>query len=54
MIELLGNEEPKRMIRILIIDDDIEMCRLLHNYLTKESYEVETIHNGNDGLKKAL
>lgn len=42
------------MIRILIIDDDIEMCRLLHNYLTKESYEVETIHNGNDGLKKAL
>lgn len=42
------------MIRILIIDDDIEMCRLLHKCLTKESYEVEIVHSGEDGIKKAL
>lgn len=42
------------MTKILIIDDDIEMCQLLQKYLTKESFEVDLCHNEVDGLKTAL
>ncbi len=42
------------MIKILIVDDDIEMCQLLQKCLIKESFEVDIIHNGPDGLQKAL
>lgn len=42
------------MIKILIIDDDVEMCRLLQKYLMNESFEVEFCHKGQEGLKKAL
>lgn len=42
------------MIKILIVDDDIEMCQLLQKCLIKESFEVDIIHNGSDGLQKAL
>lgn len=36
--------------RLLIIDDDVELCELLSEYLTAERFEVECIHNGSDGL----
>lgn len=42
------------MVKILIIDDDMEMCQLLQRCLIKESYEVDIIHNGADGLQKSL
>ena len=36
---------------ILIIDDDIELCRLLKKCMEAEGYEAETAHNGVEGLK---
>ena len=38
--------------RILVIDDDIDMCALLSRFLSKNGYEVETAHTGNKGLEK--
>ena len=38
------------MEHILIIDDDVDMCRLLHRYLAKNGYEVAYAHNGKKGL----
>jgi two-component system, NtrC family, response regulator HydG len=38
--------------RILIIDDDADMCTLLDRFLTKNGYEVETAHSGNKGMEK--
>lgn len=38
--------------RILVIDDDIDMCALLSRFLSKNGYEVETSHTGNKGLEK--
>ncbi len=38
--------------RILVIDDDIDMCALLNRFLTKNGYEIETAHTGNKGLEK--
>jgi DNA-binding response OmpR family regulator len=40
--------------RVLIIDDDEKLCRLLRDYLGPLGYLIETVHNGTDGLQKAL
>lgn len=39
------------MPRILVIDDNIDICILLKRYLTKNGYDVEVAHSGKDALK---
>lgn len=39
---------------ILIIDDDTELCDLLKQYLSVEGFDVETIHDGEEGAQLAL
>ena len=38
--------------RILIIDDDADMCTLLSRFLTKNGYEVDVAHSGKKGIEK--
>ncbi len=38
--------------RVLIIDDDTDMCALLQRFLTKNGYEAETSHSANKGIEK--
>ena len=40
------------MKRILIIDDDVDLCRLLGNYLLKKGFETEAVHSGVKGINK--
>jgi two-component system response regulator HydG len=40
------------MNKILIIDDDIDMCTLLSRFLQRKGFETDTAHNGNKGLAK--
>ena len=42
------------MNRILVIDDDIELCELLSDYLGREGFEVETVNQGDIGATQAL
>ena len=42
------------MDRILVIDDDIELCELLGEYLGGEGFAVETVQHGEEGAKQAL
>ncbi len=42
------------MNRLLVIDDDLELCELLTDYLGTEGFEVETAHEGNEGAQRAL
>lgn len=37
--------------RILIIDDSIEMCALLSNYLKRENYQTDEAYSGASGMK---
>ncbi|MBV9074342.1 MAG: response regulator, partial [Acidobacteria bacterium] len=39
--------------KILIIDDDAELCEMLGEYLRKEGFEVESVQHGTAGLEKA-
>lgn len=38
--------------KILIIDDDLDMCVLLGRFLTKNGYQTDTAHSGNKGIAK--
>ena len=42
------------MDQILVIDDDIELCELLTDYLGGEGFSVETVNNGKQGAEQAL
>ncbi len=42
------------MNRILIIDDDEELCELVAEYLTVEGFETEAVYDGENGLRRAL
>jgi two-component system response regulator CpxR len=39
---------------ILLIDDDVELCSMLSDYLGRHEYDVTAVHNGKTGLAKAL
>jgi two-component system response regulator CpxR len=41
------------MERILVIDDDVELCHLVGEYLQAEGFAIECVHDGESGLKKA-
>jgi two-component system, NtrC family, response regulator HydG len=38
--------------RILVIDDDVDMCSLLSRYLQRKGFEVDSAHNGAKGIAK--
>jgi two-component system, OmpR family, response regulator CpxR len=42
------------MDRILIIDDDVELCSLVTEYLASEGFKVEAVYDGERGLERAL
>lgn len=42
------------MEQILLIDDDVQLCKLLAERLATERYTVETVHDGSRGLERAL
>jgi len=40
------------MQRILIIDDDQQICKILRDYFNHENFEVFEAHDGKEGLRK--
>ena len=40
--------------RLLVIDDDIELCELLAEYLQPEGFRVEALHSGAHAAEKVL
>lgn len=40
--------------KILVIDDDVELCVLVAEYLQPEGFQVEAAHRGNEGIERAL
>jgi two-component system OmpR family response regulator len=41
------------MERILLVDDDVELCEILKEYFAGEAFEVESAHDGMRGLERA-
>lgn len=42
------------MDRVLIVDDDVQLCRLLSERLGTEGFALESVHDGIRGLERAL
>jgi len=40
------------MKRVLIVDDEIDLCMMVKIYLTKKNYEVHTANSLGEGLEK--
>jgi len=39
-----------REARVLIVDDDRELCQMLTEYLDAEHFDVKSVHDGGDAL----
>lgn len=44
----------KGMERLLIVDDDVDLCKLLAERLSAEGFSIEAAHDGASGLERAL
>ena len=42
------------METILLIDDDVDLCTMLTDYLGRHGFRITAVHNGEAGLKLAL
>src|SRR5580765_4157977 len=40
--------------RVLVIDDDRKLCRLIKDYLEPMGYEISAVHTGPEGVEKAI
>ncbi|MDE2304984.1 MAG: response regulator transcription factor [Gammaproteobacteria bacterium] len=40
-----------REARVLLVDDDRELCQMLTEYLSAERFEVESVHDGAEALR---
>jgi len=40
--------------RLLLVDDNLKLCRMVKEYLEPLGYDIAVAHTGTDGLRKAL
>jgi two-component system response regulator CpxR len=58
-MKIESSAEMKRAIvppgqRVLVVDDDAELCELISQYLTRQGFVVEAVHTGVKGVERAL
>ncbi|NML43238.1 response regulator transcription factor [Ramlibacter sp. G-1-2-2] len=41
------------MTRVLLVDDDLELTAMLSQYLLREGFEVQAVHDGQAGVREA-
>src|SRR6266487_6796037 len=44
----------RKMDCVLVVDDDVELCGLVQEYLTSEGFKSEAVHDGEQGLQRGL
>lgn len=48
-----GSLTEQSATRVLVIDDDRKLCRLIRDYLNSLGYTVEAVHTGPEGVARA-
>jgi DNA-binding response OmpR family regulator len=48
-----STSNSSQLTRVLVIDDDKKLCRLIADYLSPMGYEVSLVHTGPGGVEKA-
>lgn len=58
MLETQENGKPTPQmpgrVRLLVVDDDRKLCRLIRDYLSPLGYDVHAAHTGPEGLERAV
>ena len=39
---------------VLVIDDDVELCKLVSRFLVREGFQIDAVNGGAQGIEKAL
>ena len=47
-------ERKKREFSLLLIDDDVELCRMMEEYFAQAGHRLECAYSGTSGLQRAL
>src|SRR5712672_4726153 len=47
-----GDPSAGREARVLLVDDDRELCQMLAEYLNAEHFDVKSVHDGGDALEE--
>ena len=51
---MVGNmQSSPGLTRVLVIDDDRKLCRLITDYLSPLGYDVQSVHTGPEGVQRA-
>ena len=45
-----STEEKVKNLKILVVDDDEDMCEILSDFFIKEGHKVKSVNNGADGI----
>jgi len=51
---VIAHSDEAQKTRLLVVDDDKKLCRLIKDYLEPLGYDVAMAHTGKEGLEKAL
>jgi signal transduction histidine kinase len=46
-----GTEGKVKNLKILVVDDEEDMCEILSDFFTEEGHKVKTVNNGADGIR---
>src|SRR3984885_14602397 len=46
-----ADNSQTREARVLLVDDDRELCQMLTEYLNAEHFDVKSVHDGGDALE---
>jgi DNA-binding response OmpR family regulator len=49
-----GTSPTSGKLSLLLIDDDVDLCRMMQEFLAENGHRVTAVHNGRDGLARAL
>ena len=49
----MAQPQPEGGLRVLIVDDDVELCRLMQDFLQRQGWAITTVHDGTEGLRRA-
>ena len=42
------------MCKVLLVDDDVELSSMLREYISREGFDVDMVHDGEAGVLAAL
>lgn len=53
-IRLMAEESISQAGRILLVDDDVKLCKYVIEYLKLDGFDVEAVHDGERGLERSV